>query len=149
MTESLQDAIDRLVQEKTFGLDALDGVRSLKTKAAEQDAKIAALNRTLEQRGVEIVTARARISSLEREIEINKARETALEQREAKVRDLELKEAVSTAKGETLGKVFDTIFGNVRVRETAVRQLPFTTVEHGRSYTGFQQAHETVERVNE
>lgn len=150
MTQTLTDAIDQLVNEKTFNLDALTAIQELKTKAVAQDRRIQAQDETIAYRDSELARMKGQISTLQREAEKAAGREAELVQREGRVRELELKEAVSTAKGETLEKVFGTIFANVKVRETATRQLPFSSIQPGGyQNTGYMSQPETVERITE
>lgn len=150
MADKLSDLIDDMVREKTFSLDALDAVKGLRDRAFVQDASIEKLTKTLADRDETIGKMRAQASELSAEITVLKARENSVAEREGKTRDLELKEAAATAKAQALDSVFGTIFRNVTVRETTVKQVPYSNTQPGGyTNTGMMPATESAERTSE
>ncbi|SFT11580.1 hypothetical protein [Methylobacterium sp. yr668] len=150
MDSKLATAIDELVEKRTFGLDALGAIKGLRDKAIEQDARIDELLARVEERDQVIGGLRHEKAQVQAALDAMKAREAEMSAREAKTRDLELKEASATARATAYGEVFGTIFRNVTVRENAIRQLPFKNVQPG-GYTneGFAGVPESSERTSE
>jgi uncharacterized coiled-coil protein SlyX len=150
VADKLSDLIDDMVREKTFSLDALDAVKGLRDRALVQDASIEKLTKTLADRDETIGKMRSQASELSAEITAFKARESSIAEREGKTRDLELREAASTASAGAYREVFGTIFKNVTVRESAMKQLPYSNTQPGgQTFTGFQASSESVERTTE
>lgn len=132
MTDKLTDAIDQLVQEKTFKLDALEAIGKLRSRAAAQEQEINALTA---QRTEQYRT----ISELAAKIEENRQKEGALQlregevaKREVKAQQLEVEKAVAQAESRAYGTVFSTIFRNTAVREHVVRnEVQWVTTPSG------------------
>jgi chromosome segregation ATPase len=149
MADSLTDVIDKLVQERTFGLEGLEGVKRIKDQAVTLERKLKESQDLVAQRDREIRSYHDQISELRTIVEKHHALVADLEKRETKVRELEMKEAVSTARAQTMESVFGTIFKNVTVREQNLRQLPFTYSNNGGPSTSYSAQPETVERTSE
>jgi DNA anti-recombination protein RmuC len=149
MADSLTEVIDKLVQERTFGLEGLEGVKRIKDHAATLEQKLKDSQEAVTGRDMSIRSYISEIAELRAIIEKHHARDADLTKREAKVRELEMREAVSTARAQTMESVFGTIFKNVTVREQNLRQLPFTYSNNGGPSTSYSAQPETVERTSE
>ena len=132
MTDKLTDAIDQLVQEKTFSLDALNAVGRLRDRAVAQEQQIRSLETLRESQGRAISDLQEQVRQLaEQEVGLRE-RERKVAEREAKAQQLEVETAVAVAKSETFGIVFNTIFRNTAVRERVVRnETQFVSGPHG------------------
>jgi hypothetical protein len=149
MADSLTEVIDKLVQERTFGLEGLEGVKRIKDQAVTLERKLKESQDTITGRDISIRSYIAEIAELRTVVDALRAKDADVTKREAKVRELEMKEAVATAEARTMHSVFGTIFRNVIVREQAVKQLPFSNTQNGYSNTGYVAQPESVERTSE
>lgn len=149
MADSLTEVIDKLVQERTFGLEGLEGVKRIKDQAVTLERKLKESQDTVVSRDSSIRSYIGEIAELRGVIEKLRAKDTDVTARETKVRELEMKEAVASAEARTLHGVFGTLFKNVTVREQNLRQLPFSYSNNGGPNTGYSAQPETVERTAE
>ena len=150
MDNKLSAAIDELVETRTFNLDALGAITGLRDRAVALDAQVETQKRAIEQRDGAYRELQATQAKAQRDLEAWIAREADLKAREAKVRELELREAVATAKAQTLDGVFGTIFRNVTIREQTLKSVPQQLQQPG-GYSAQVMATETssVERSAE
>jgi predicted nucleic acid-binding Zn-ribbon protein len=149
MADTLTEVIDRLVQERTFGLEGLEGVKRIKDQAVALERKLKESQDAVAHRDGMIKSYTGEISELRSIIEKLREKDADVTKRETKVRELEMKEAVATAEARTMHSVFGTIFRNVIVREQAMKQLPFSNTQNGYTNSGHMVAPETVERTSE
>lgn len=124
--ESLLQAINRLVEAQTFGVQAAEGIAKLREENAALRQKVDALTgqrdaymnaRDAAQK--EIETHKAQIKSLEARIAQFVAREDAMVVNEKKT-------AVAEGKVEILREFTGLVFRNTQVREHIHGNVPFT-----------------------
>lgn len=135
----LSNLIDKMVQEKTFSLDALTAIQKLRESALEMERTIALLREDREAQRIVGEELNRKLHEANLQLANIAIREKSVEEREAKIFALEKSEAVANAKSSTLDSMFDRIFRNTIVRETINRDVPLT-----RSYGN--NAGDTVER---
>lgn len=124
MTNDLTRAIDALVEQKTFSLDALEAIKALRDKAGELEKNAAAQATTITRLGEEVVEARRQNEAhLQRKGAIDK-RETDVAARELKIGELEKSAAVTAAVSATWSACFDKLFANRIVRERLQTSVP-------------------------
>jgi hypothetical protein len=132
MSESLTDIIDRMVQERTFGLEGLEAVKLLKEKATAQTSRIETLERQVENGRTELGAQQARNSELSRQVMNFQTRETELVERERKIFDHEKTAAVATAQSAAYRDVVGMAFRNTTVREHVLSNNPqWVPGQHG------------------
>lgn len=123
-TDELTKLIDTLVEQKTFGLDALGPIKDLRDKAARQETALNNANNSILEYRRDMAAKDAEISRLQSDINDWSQRQAEMENRERKVFDLEKASAVAVAKSEVWGDAFHSIFKNTIVRETINRDVP-------------------------
>lgn len=126
-SDELTKMIDNLVETKTFGLDAIDGVKALRDKAADLEKKLKAADtanvearrNTLELEGIN-KTQTDRLVAWEKRL-------FDLTTREAKITDLEKTVAVETTRAATLDSCMSRMLANRSVRESFTSSVPLVT----------------------
>jgi hypothetical protein len=132
MSESLTDIIDRMVQERTFGLEGLEAVKLLKEKATAQTSLIESLEKRLETSRTEYGTQAARLTEVNRQVMAFQTREAELVERERKIFDHEKTAAVATAQSAAYRDVVGMAFRNTTVREHVLSNNPqWVPGQHG------------------
>lgn len=109
--DELTKAIDKLLNEKTFTVDAVRGIEELRKRAESLEGAL----RTATAR---YVKAEADYSHANAENSILKAREGVVAEREKKMTELEMKSAISQAKFDVVDKVNDRLLANRTIRES-------------------------------
>jgi hypothetical protein len=112
--------IDKAVEEKTFGLDALTAVQKIKEQAAKLDKDLTYSRQSLEQQKRETERAESGQRVAVEKVKQWEAREAAVAAREAKVTELEKQTAVAQAQSGAYFTVLDRMFANRQFRETVM-----------------------------
>jgi len=110
MTKSAYDLINELVEQKTFSLDALDRVKTLRDQVGELEMKRDTLmgqNDTLQRENNRVKTIESSLSE----------RERAVTEREKNITTLERETAVAKAESAVYRDVVTRMFANRIVRE--------------------------------
>lgn len=123
-TTELTDLVDRLVQERTFSLEAAGPIKDLRDKADALQKQVNSLRRELEEKKYEANRLEAKISGQKAEIEAWGKREADLRTREGRAADLEKALAVAEAKHQTVDLCFSRLFANRVVREHVQDSIP-------------------------
>lgn len=140
MSEEAQNpiltAIDKLVEEKTFNLDALSAIQKLREQAVELDRKLKYAEHSKAELKIERDHKNTRITSLEKELKTWTDRESALRARELTVTELEKSTAVQGAIAQTYATIVDKMFANRVVRENFTESIsrPIANGQYGVNY---------------
>ena len=145
MTQELLKQIDDLVATKTFGLDALEGIKKVKDGLEESERARTALQKKYEEvcaahekRGIEIVTLNSAIDGLRKEVQ-------AFKEREAKAREALWEKEVEKAKAEAYKDALYTVFKPSTMRETVFQSMPISQSSGGATYvSNYQQETRTT-----
>lgn len=115
--DDLTKAIDKLLNEKTFTVEAVRGIEELRKRAERMEQEL---------KGTTDLSAKYEKESekLRSENAVLKAREAALAEREKKMTDLERTAAVEAAKTAVWSECFTKIFANRVVREHVNDSVP-------------------------
>jgi hypothetical protein len=151
MADDLTKFIDALVEKKTFGLEALGGVKELRDKAVRLEADLSRANQRIADFAQEVAAANRVIEHRDSDIRSWTQRQAELENRERKIFDLEKASAVAVAQSAVWDDAFHSIFRNSIVRETINRSVPLTRTYPGGSgdYVERHKSEETIERERE
>lgn len=139
--DELTKVIDKLVEQKTFGLDALGAIKDLRDKAAKQEENLKDAKREIDERRGAEIRASNEVKRLTFVVNDWTQRQAELENRERKVFDLEKASAVAVAESKVWDRAFSSIFKNTIVREQINRDIPVT-----RNYGG--SGGDVIERHN-
>jgi regulator of replication initiation timing len=120
-SKELTDMIDRLVTEKTFGLDALDSVKALKNKAERLENELDLTQKRTNKLEGDIAAQIAENARLNLEIGKIAGREAAVKAREEKIHELETASAVARAESSVWERATRIVFAPNTVREKIVR----------------------------
>lgn len=127
MTDATQNDllafIDKMVEQKTFGLDALKAISELRDKAEALNERLAVEKRNAERRAEDIRQRDARLASLESKVAALALRETAVADREAKATELEKRVAVAEAKHMATVETAAMFLRNSLVRESVQKTI--------------------------
>ncbi len=117
--EKLTQLIDDIVEQKTFSMDGIEGVKRIRDRAATLESQ-ATEDKKLRQKDTETIRElRAESIRFTECIAKWNKRESELQEREAKMIGLEKGAAVSEAKADTFKKCFGFVFRNTEtVAET-------------------------------
>lgn len=128
----LSNMIEELVQQKTFGLDALDAIRALKSRAElleseikRKDDQITALSSAVQEKD-------ERLAVQQRELSKIGAREDAVAAREAKIHTHEMTAAVAQARAGAFEQSMKIVFAPNRVRDSV---QSFGQVANGQGFS--------------
>lgn len=127
--EDVYKELDKVVEQKTFSLEAVKAIKELRDEYIKRTEKIKSLeesnvglNRTINMYTVSI-------EENKKDIEVLKMRESRLEQREKNMIDLEKTTAIEFAKSSVWREVFEVLFKNNIMKETVVRKVTDHVVE--------------------
>lgn len=150
-TDELTKLIDNLVEQKTFGLDALGPIKDLRDKAATQESQLRASQREVQQNQNDLRARDVQIANLRAEVKDWTQRTAELENRERKVFDLEKASAVAMASSAVWSDAFHSIFKNTIVREGVQHSTPIATQLQGTggSYVQNYETRQAVVRETE
>lgn len=112
--------IDGLVEQKTFGLDALDGVKALRDKASDLEKKLATATAALAEASKTNGMQSDLIRKRDAEISEMREREAALRTRENNVATLEREAAVAKAVQVETREMMKLVFANRQIRESVM-----------------------------
>lgn len=115
--DDLTKAIDKLLNEKTFTVEAVRGIEELRKRAADLHSQLARTQELQREYSDKYAIAAG-------ENAILKARENAVAEREKKMTELEMKAAVESAKAQVWDQCFGRIFANRIVREHVNDSVP-------------------------
>jgi chromosome segregation ATPase len=146
MTNKVTEAIDEMVREKTFSLDALNAINDLKTKARIMEGALDAAQKDVAKAKEDARLMSERYSECNAEVNAFKTREADLEKRERAIFEHEKASAVAQARSQAFGEAFGMVFRNTVVRETVNKSVPVAG-PGGVMLTGFEGG--TVERTTE
>lgn len=120
----LTNMINKLVEEKTFGLDALPAVQKLRDKATELENANSLLLKQLADSVSERTLLTNKLTDTRSTITEWIQRNAELENRERKVTELEKNTAVAAAQSSVLSHVLDAMLKNTIIRESITKQVP-------------------------
>lgn len=144
--EKLTQLIDELVSEKTFNLDAVEGIQKLRERAEALETKSVSLEEKLEKEEGKSVKEIVKNDKLLQELSEWRSRESSLSEREKKITELEKAKAVAQAESATFEKCVGLVFRNTMLRKDAFGQVP---VADNNGYTTAQSTSETTTEVKE
>ncbi len=125
--QELLEALDKLVEEKTFSLDAIKKIDDVRSKADLLSSELTVLR-----------------GELEKWVETHQERESVLVEREGKITGLEKATAVSQAESALAIKMFETIFKPVTLRRE-IQRLVARPSDDGYSSTQMPESEDVVE----
>ena len=145
MTTELLKQIDDLVASKTFGLDALEGIKKVKdgleTSERERKAlqeKHEQVRSALDKCYIENTQLKTTIDGLHKEVQ-------AFKDREAKAREALWEKEVEKAKAEAYKDALYTVFKPSTMRETVFQSMPISQSSGGATYvSNYQQETRTT-----
>lgn len=145
MTQELLKQIDDLVASKTFGLDALEGIKRIKDglETSERERKdlqkrFDNLDRAYEKKTEEWREMVETTTDLRKEVQ-------AFKEREAKAREALWEKEVEKAKAEAYKDALYTVFKPSTVRETVFQSIPLQQTSGGATYvSNYQQETRTT-----
>lgn len=117
------EIIDKLIQEKTFSLDALKAIEELKEKAEDLGSTLTRAQDACNQYDNDLTKSESHLAKARQDIEHWQKRESELKEREAKVFDHEKAKAVAEARAEVFDHCFKTVFANVTIRRNVSRSV--------------------------
>lgn len=121
--------IDKMVQEKTLSLEAMDGIQALKKKAEAADQQIDRLTTNLNERTAERDDFAKQLAAVRDENKILTARDQGIAAREAAVFKNELRAAVAEATATAFEKSMRIVFAPNIVRESVLKNNGGTTTD--------------------
>lgn len=133
---TLTEAINQLVQEKTFSLDAVDAIKGLRDKAAALENLCNTQNQQIADLGNTELRQTSRIGELQTEVANWKKREDELVQREKAAAEAIHEAKRQQAIADTFRESMGMIFRPNTVRETIQRSVP-VAVEGSNGCAGF------------
>lgn len=145
MTQELLKQIDELVASKTFGLDALEGIKKVKDglETSERERKALQIKHeevvsALDKCHVENMRLKTTIDGLHKEVQ-------AFKEREAKAREALWEKEVEKAKAEAYKDALYTVFKPSTMRETVFQSIPLHQSNGGATYvSNYQQETRTT-----
>jgi chromosome segregation ATPase len=114
----LSNMIEELVQQKTFGLDALDAIRELKSRAELLESEIKRKDDQITTLTQDCQAKNERLAAQEKELAKISAREIAVAARESKIHQNELIAAVAQARAGAFEQSMKIVFAPNRVRDS-------------------------------
>lgn len=149
-TDELTKLIDNLVEQKTFGLDALGPIKDLRDRAAKQEAALKESSDRIGKLEALGYQKDNKIKLLESDVRDWAQRQAEIENRERKVFELEKASAVAVAQSGVWSDAFHTIFKNTITRESINRSSPIAVNSSGGgSYVSNYETKENVVRETE
>ena len=150
-SDELTKLIDSLVEQKTFGLDALGPIKDLRDRAAKQEALLRTSADEIRELKTQGYQKDGQIARLANEVKDWTQRLAEIENRERKIFELEKASAVAVAQSDIWSNAFHSIFKNTVVRETINRDIPLTRNYGGTGgdYVERHQARTVVDRDTE
>lgn len=121
--DNVQSAIRELVEKQTFTAEAAAGITKLRADvdaAVKENKDLLTRNERLQQDSQSLA---ARIGLRDAELAAVKAREEALEKREAACHAQEIGKAAADARANTYGECFDKVFRNFQVHRRLTEQV--------------------------
>ena len=115
--QSLREALDALVQEKTFSLEGLKAIEGIRTKALDLEAQLERANVTIKNKGDEIADLTKQRDAALKTNSQWQAREQEIIKREVEANNAILSGAVNKAIAETWEKSCGLVFRNLEVRQ--------------------------------
>ena len=145
MTNDLLQQIDDLVASKTFNLDALDGIKTLKDSLKKTLEERDTLKKNCEMMSKDNLD---RHNEIERIRGINKNLEdqiTQLKAGELKAKEAVWEKLIAEAKATAYEDALKTVFRPATVRETVYQSIPLSQSSNGNTYVSpYQQETKTT-----
>lgn len=150
MSSELLTAIDRLVEEKTFNLDALEAIKDLRDKAASLEANVELLEAQIEKHKNGTSALRKENLDLEAVVSQQNTKIAELEAREKTAFEAIYKAEMHAAVADAYKDALRTVFKPHSVRETITRSVPIaTTYSNGSGgHTQSVQSYEQTDKVD-
>jgi septal ring factor EnvC (AmiA/AmiB activator) len=150
MSSDLIRAIDRLVEEKTFNLDALEAIKELRDKAAALEDQVDDLIKRTDRLRGEVREHEKSISEKNDRIEKQNTKILELEAREKQAFEAIYKAEMHSAVAEAYKDALRTVFRPHSVRETIARSFPIaTTYANGNGgHTQTVQSYDQTDRID-
>lgn len=122
---------NKLLVEKTFSMEALEGIKVLRDKAVklEEDLKKALYSRDQYER--ELQRATQQIQNNESKKDALAAREAVVSKRETDMTKLEINSMVASAKFEVMSQFTSLLLKNRQIREEAMGSTPMPAIGGG------------------
>ncbi|MBS0368979.1 MAG: hypothetical protein JSS57_07250 [Proteobacteria bacterium] len=143
--DAITKQIDELLEKQTFSAAAVDGIKALRDRVAQQEAKIAEYGATIGELNTSVGKKRDENIALTTEVEKWRQREIDITAREAKMTEVERKEAVAAAKLDGFQSAMSMVFKNTIVREHTAASVPVATTPGG-GYVTTHPSNSTVHR---
>lgn len=126
MSTELTNAIDQIIQQKTFSLEGVDAIKTLKIKALALEESVIAKDRRIAELEQLRKDFSADITTLNDALKIARMREDSLVKREANIAQLERTSAVADARSGCYTDIFNKMFANRQFREHVIEstQVP-------------------------
>lgn len=122
MADDILKLIDKAVEEKTFSLDALTAIQTIKETARLLQEQVDRLTQSNTSTSNLVQQLKDVIAARDAEIALLKGREFAIEAREKNMSSLERSSAVATAKHEAYADIVTKMFANRTMRENVIEQ---------------------------
>lgn len=130
----LLEFVNKLVEDKTFNLDAVGRIAELREKVIALEKQLTFKENDNIKLKREIAVLNGKGESLEQQLKNWEDREEKLKVREAAATELEKVTAVANAKAEVYSTCMTQMLANRVVRENIVSNVPTSYVPPGSSY---------------
>ena len=145
MTQELLKQIDDLVASKTFGLDALEGIKKVKDGLEASELARKGLQKKYEEVCATYEKSCKLNDELNSTIESLRKEVQAFKEREAKAREALWEKEVEKAKAEAYKDALYTVFKPSTMRETVFQSMPLQQTSGGATYvSNYQQETRTT-----
>lgn len=121
--DELYKKLDKVVEEKTFSLTAVEAIKALRTEYANQIDKITQLEKKLKDSLSLIDSIVCRVNKQDIELKDWNERELVIKRREESMSNLEKQWACADVKAGVYKDIFDRLFQNTIVRESVQRTV--------------------------
>ena len=121
--DELYKKLDKVVEEKTFSLTAVEAIKSLRTEYANQIDKITQLEKKLKDSLSLTDSIVCRVNKQDMDLKNWVTREVVLQKREDSMTSLEKQFACESVRAGAYKEMFDRLFGNTIVRESVQRTV--------------------------
>jgi len=137
MSNELLTAIDRLVEEKTFNLDALEAIKDLRNKAQSLEDSLAVVRERADKFKIENIELRAEAELLQGRIDQYEAQASMLRTRQQQADEAVFESEKHKAVAEAYKDAMEIVFRPHAVRERVHQNIPvpFTTTSNGNGST--------------
>ena len=146
-SQKIDDIISEVITEKTFSLEIVEKIKSLRDDFGKEVTK----NETLEKTNADLISANnnlgTQVSKLTAEVQTFKVRETSIAEKEKMLEKNEYELIFQKQRAEEIKQLFGIVFKNPTIRETVYRNSTVPVANNGyvQSMSGSENENKTVE----